>query len=333
MGHPVSICYPPVSRLAFHLKDEQQVLFDDGGENRAVEKAERNGTPLLAYFDLVKTERDYIMSHRELPTPSALDLRYVDLPIYYALKKPKNGKIHWKRRKYSNNQNVIPRLYTVSPGCGEKYFLRMLLLRVCGATSYDDLRTFQGVTYSTFKAACIARGLLQDDQEWIECLQEAVNLQYSNQRIRHLFAVILAHNEPKDVLVLWNTFKFDLSDDLRYHRNPRARRPNSADMLTAINIIDSMIISMTSETKTLRSLKVPELQLGTEDLLFEKFNDYEVIVEQEAINFSISYQNFNDDQRNIFLEIDNELQKLKNSVLPGTYSYSNMYCILKFNLI
>jgi hypothetical protein len=45
----------------------------------------------------------------------------------------------------------------------------MLLNCVKGATSYKHLRTMD----DTFKDACIAMGLLADDNEWHQALEEA----------------------------------------------------------------------------------------------------------------------------------------------------------------
>ena len=56
-------------------------------------------------------------------------------------------------------------MYFVHPAAGEQYYLRMLLSIVCGATSFENLRTVNGITYPTFKEACIALGLLQNDEE------------------------------------------------------------------------------------------------------------------------------------------------------------------------
>ena len=42
----------------------------------------------------------------------------------------------------------------------------MLLHIILGATSYGDLRTMDGETHTSFKSACIALGLLADDNEW-----------------------------------------------------------------------------------------------------------------------------------------------------------------------
>ncbi len=42
-----------------------------------------------------------------------------------------------------------------------------------GATSYKHLRTVDGIEHDTFKYACIAMGLLVDDNEWHQALEEA----------------------------------------------------------------------------------------------------------------------------------------------------------------
>jgi hypothetical protein len=61
----------------------------------------------------------------------------------------------------------------VHPSVDERYFLRMLLLVVRGAQSYEDVRRYNGVLYPTFKLACSARGLLGDDKEWYDAFDEA----------------------------------------------------------------------------------------------------------------------------------------------------------------
>lgn len=49
----------------------------------------------------------------------------------------------------------------------------MLLNVVRGPLSYEQIRTDDGILYSTFQEACNALGLLDDDKEWDEALQEA----------------------------------------------------------------------------------------------------------------------------------------------------------------
>ena len=46
-----------------------------------------------------------------------------------------------------------------------------------GAESWEDIRRFQEILHPTFKAACLACGLLEDDGEWKKCLEEAGSMQ------------------------------------------------------------------------------------------------------------------------------------------------------------
>jgi hypothetical protein len=57
-------------------------------------------------------------------------------------------------------------MYYAHPTSGERYYLRMLLNCVKGATSYEHLRIVDGKEHDTFKDRCIAMGLLADDNEW-----------------------------------------------------------------------------------------------------------------------------------------------------------------------
>ncbi|CAG8550379.1 20911_t:CDS:2 [Cetraspora pellucida] len=56
---------------------------------------------------------------------------------------------------------VLPASFTAD----EKYFLHMLLNIIKGATSFENLRTINRIIYNTFKEACDALELLQNDNE------------------------------------------------------------------------------------------------------------------------------------------------------------------------
>ncbi len=64
------------------------------------------------------------------------------------------------------------RIYYAHLTSGERYYLWMLLNSVKGATSYKHLRTVDGTNPNTFKDACIVMGLLIDDNEWHQALEE-----------------------------------------------------------------------------------------------------------------------------------------------------------------
>jgi len=121
-----------------------------------------NRTILTEYFS--KNREDRI----------ARKILYREFPEHYRWIK---GRKVWQIRKQVSAQ--IGRIVYANPSEGERYFLRLLLNHVRGATSYEDLRTMAGVTYSTFREACEKRGLIEMDQSIDDCLMEATTFQMS----------------------------------------------------------------------------------------------------------------------------------------------------------
>ncbi|PIA24735.1 hypothetical protein AQUCO_57600001v1 [Aquilegia coerulea] len=54
------------------------------------------------------------------------------------------------------------------------YFDWLLLTVVKGPSSFESLYSVDGIEHKTYREACIARGLLEDDNEWDKCLEEVV---------------------------------------------------------------------------------------------------------------------------------------------------------------
>jgi hypothetical protein len=81
-------------------------------------------------------------------------------------------------------------MYYAHPTSGERNYLRMLLNCVKSATSYKHLRTVDGREHDTFKDACIAMGLLANDYEWDQTLEEA-DVWASGRQLRDMFASML----------------------------------------------------------------------------------------------------------------------------------------------
>ena len=96
----------------------------------------------------------------------------------------------------------------------------MLFSIVRGATSFEDLWTINGILYPSFKEACIALGLLQDDEEWDQCLKEAGQIQ-TGMQLRKLFATLLLFCEVIRPEVLWEKNISALTDDILFqvHNN------------------------------------------------------------------------------------------------------------------
>jgi hypothetical protein len=107
-------------------------------------------------------------------------------------------------------------MFFAGPSAGERFYLRTLLTVVRGATSFVSLRTVNGVEHPSFCQACLARGLLEDDNEWALCLEEAAVMQTGHQ-LRQLFATILKENWPlNDPVALWDRFKVHICDDVQH---------------------------------------------------------------------------------------------------------------------
>lgn len=82
-----------------------------------------------------------------------------------------------------------------------------------GAKSFLELKSFRGVEYDTFHAACLSRGLLENDGEWKDCLVEACQMQLGG-RLRRLFATLLIFCSPSQPDLLWQEFWPQICDDL-----------------------------------------------------------------------------------------------------------------------
>jgi len=66
--------------------------------------------------------------------------------------------------------------------------------------------------HPTFKAACLARGLLQNDAEWDQCLSEAANVQLPRS-LQQLFTSLLIYNNVTNLGRLWDRHKGALMED------------------------------------------------------------------------------------------------------------------------
>ena len=144
-----------IYRLAVHLEGEQNLYFIEGEEEARLTK--NIDSTITAWF---KLNQENVNARQYLYTETHHHF------VYNASKK-----IWTPRQKF--NKPVLCRMYFVDPKKRELYFLRLLLLHVPGATSFENLRTFQHITYATFFEAAVARNLVKIDDEWERCLDEA----------------------------------------------------------------------------------------------------------------------------------------------------------------
>ena len=77
----------------------------------------------------------------------------------------------------------------MSPKDIKLFHLRLILLNVCGPKLFEDVRTYNGITCSSFVEASHARGIASNDNEWRECLNEIEEL-HSPKQMRNIFGYI-----------------------------------------------------------------------------------------------------------------------------------------------
>lgn len=155
-GFEIQYRFPPVERLSFHLQNEQPVVY--GGNEVAenvVSKPTIATSQFLEWMECNKHD-DY-----------ARTLTYIEFPGHYVWNKSDRK---WTRRKRPGGS--LGRINYVSVKSGESYYLRILLNIVKGPTCYEDIRTVNGTIYPSYKDACYALGLLDDDKEYIASIKE-----------------------------------------------------------------------------------------------------------------------------------------------------------------
>jgi hypothetical protein len=123
---------------------------------------------------------------------------YRDFPEHY---KWDSQRKEWIRRARKNCLRQIGRVVCANPAEGERYYLRVLLNHVVGATSFIDLRTVSSELLPTFREAVERRGLIEADNTLHESLAKATQWMMPH-ALRRLFATILVFCEPSDVLDL-----------------------------------------------------------------------------------------------------------------------------------
>ena len=88
-----------------------------------------------------------------------------------------------------------------------------MINHITGCASFQDIRTLpDGTLCRTFKEAGCHRGLIEDDNEYDQCLTMAVSWNLP-QQLCHLFATILPYNDLCNQVVLWEIYKYSFTDD------------------------------------------------------------------------------------------------------------------------
>jgi hypothetical protein len=196
---------PSVLQLQLHLENMHTVAF----------KAYENLEDVVARPNSSKSMlTEYFEMNRKFP--GARKWLYREFPEHYRWIA---GNKKWQNRK--NRRSQIGRLVYAHPAEGERYYLRVLLSHVRGATSFDDLKTVNGKLCGSFREACEHLGLIDHDKTLDDCMTEAATFQMPC-ALRRLFATILVFCEATEIRKMWDKHLASMSEDYRRDQSNEA---------------------------------------------------------------------------------------------------------------
>ena len=183
--------FPSCQRLDIHLPGDKLIYYNENDHPTEVMSRAILESTLTAWFKY---------NANNLDDEEARGITYPDFCERYTFHVESRPRF-WSPRR-AGFRGTIGRMYTVSPRDIEKYHLRLLLLHVPGAKSFEDLRIVNGQLYNSFQAAARAMGLLADDTEWSAAMTEAA-LTRSSSSLRKLFCILVAFSGVSNPYQLW----------------------------------------------------------------------------------------------------------------------------------
>ncbi|XP_054091375.1 uncharacterized protein LOC128923026 [Zeugodacus cucurbitae] len=248
---PIHERHPTVIHLAVHLENGQRVYFT---ASNATQRAETPpATTLTSFFAICQSDQ------------FARTLLFSEMPRYYTWNASSKN---FQRRKQGDavsgypdvrSTDALGRMYTVHPKNDECFYLRLLLVNVRGPTSFETLRTVNGVIFPTYRAACEELNLLENDTHWDTTIAEAI-ISASPSQIRTLFAIIISTCFPSNPCNLWHKYKDSMSEDI-LHQSRVSSRNHDIEMNEEIHnrallLIEDMCYLMCAMTKVLATSKI-----------------------------------------------------------------------------
>lgn len=293
---PIHEHFPPVEALEVHLENGERMYFNPDDERPNVADLSPRNTKLTQFFKLCQEDE------------FALSLLYCEVPRYYRWIAGKNGR--WQRRKtgtevegYPDHKmsKTIGRIHTVSPKQEEAFMLRLLLTEVTGPTSFEVLRTLDGIVHPTFKSACRARGLLEDDNHLNLAMQEAEETLGAD-ALRSLFCIILVHAEPNNPKTLWENYQESMSDDIIYEyrrEHPDEEIEYDCQFVTnqVLIKIEDKLLYMSGKSNSSYSLPEPERTRDSRSYEMIRETSYSKRVLKKILE---NIPKLNDEQKEIF---------------------------------
>jgi hypothetical protein len=300
-GFEIHVRAPAVECLEIHLPGMNRVTYsEDADLGDIVENDNYRRSTLTEWF---------AMNRRH---PECRDLTYCEFPTKYTWYS--DGR-RWVKR---GRGFLLGRIRHVSPSTGELFYMRMLLMAVRGAQSFEDLRRHAGVTHLTYREACQARGLLGDDSEWARVFDETVVWATAAQ-LRNLFVTILMYCDVGDAGKLFENYWRYLVDDFVHIRRQALRNQNYSmpDSLQRTYLLKELGRLFANNGGSLSSYNLPDavLAAGQADgnrLIFEETCYNRQVLDEE---WQLLHSRLNPDQAAVYNNVMQIVDRTKQEVL------------------
>ena len=259
-GYDLTEHFPSVVRLVVHAENEQVIQFNaDLDPTTFLARTKRS--QLEAFFDFCREN------------PAEVDgLLYPDAPSRLTWLKKEGawktrgrnavravGRIRWVppvQENVSDSGDYIGDKLTNTLFTLQVYHIRRLLYVIKAPTSFEALRTVHGAVCGTAKEACLALGLLENDDLCDQCLIEAATFQ-TGYAVRSLFMTLVVYAQSSDPRALLNRHRDILSDGCRH----RLIREFGIESPTAGDIWDLALADLASlaerHGRTMDELNLP----------------------------------------------------------------------------
>ena len=164
--------------------------------------------------------------------------------------------------------------------------------------------------WCSFHAACLAHGLLEDDNEWRICLQEAAQMA-SGHQLRDLFVTILCDCSPSDPLALWLEFRVHTCDDLQHalHSKNIIQNPGEEQVFDyGLHLINQILHARIKRLQDWPSMPLPQMDwaIAIGNRLIADQQSYDI--EQQNQLAAEHIPTLNQDQHAVFNAIINAVE-------------------------
>ena len=156
----------------------------------------------------------------------------------------------------------------IHPANVEVFHLRLLLKHRRGSTSFQDLRTVDGIDMGSYRAAAVALNLCQNDQNYIDCMHDAV-IHSMPSTLRQLYCSILTQGFPTDPRTILIEFRTEMMEDFihQHRQNPAQYNEVMIDTLSYNDLLCDIRLRLDDMGMTLLDFGLDEPDNALSDLL------------------------------------------------------------------